>query len=98
VTGTSFRVKAGKIWGDGSTPKVLWEIVEDAAARAGERLASRDLRRYARLGHLAGGELDQIRFLLDPVSIQTTERYFGCKQRLRSAGNHRLGIEPESGS
>lgn len=92
--------KAGKIWGDGMTPKVLWEIVKDAASRAGiERLAPHDLRRTcARLCHLAGGELDQIQFLLGHVSIQTTERYLGCKQKLRSAVNDRLGIEPESGS
>ncbi|MGH9663838.1 MAG: tyrosine-type recombinase/integrase [Bryobacteraceae bacterium] len=92
--------KAGKIWGDGMTPKVLWEIVKDAAARAViERLAPHDLRRTcARLCHLAGGELDQIQFLLGHVSIQTTARYLGCKQKLRSAVNDRLGIEPESGS
>ena len=48
-------------WDDGMTPKVLWEIVNDAAARVGiERLAPRDLRSTrARLCHLAGGELDQ---------------------------------------
>jgi hypothetical protein len=39
---------------------------------------------------LAGGELDQIRFLLGHVSIQTTERYLGC------AVNDRLGIEPDA--
>jgi hypothetical protein len=44
---------------------------------------------------LAGGELDQIRFLLGHVSIQTTERYLGCKQRLRCAVSDRLGIEPD---
>jgi hypothetical protein len=38
----------------------------------------------ARLSHAAGGEPEQIRFLLWHVSIQTTERYLG-KQRIRSA-------------
>jgi hypothetical protein len=40
-----------------------------------------------RLCYLAGGELDQIQFLLGHVSIQTTERYVGCKQKLRFAVN-----------
>ncbi len=30
------------------------------------------------------------------TSIQTTERYLGCKQKLRSAVNDRLGIEPDA--
>ena len=33
-------------------------------------------------------------FLLGHVSVQTTERYIGCKQRLKVAVNDRLGIEP----
>jgi site-specific recombinase XerD len=44
---------------------------------------------------LAGGELDQIQFLLGHVSILTTERYLGCKQKLSCAVNL-LGIEPEA--
>jgi integrase len=89
--------KTGRVWGTGMTPKVLWEIVRKAASRAGiEKLAPHDLRRScARLCHLAGGELDQIQFLLGHVSIQTTERYLGCKQKLRVAVNDRIGIEPE---
>ena len=98
--GPVFRAinKAGCIWGDGMSPKVLWDVVRSAAARAGiEKLAPHDLRRtFARLCHLAGGELDQIQFLLGHVSIQTTERYLGCKQRLRIAVNDRLGIEPNT--
>ena len=96
--GRLFRAinKAGKIWGTGRTPKVLWEVVRKAAKTADiEKLAPHDLRRTcARLCHLAGGELDQIQFSLGHVSIQTTERYLGCKQRLRHAVNDKLGIEP----
>jgi integrase len=90
--------KSGRVWGNGMTAKVLWEVVREAASRAGiEKLAPHDLRRTcARLCHLAGGELDQIQFLLGHVSIQTTERYLGCKQKLRDAVNDRMGIEPEA--
>ncbi len=31
-----------------------------------------------------------------PFSIQTTERYLGCKQRISSAVNDRIGIEPRA--
>jgi hypothetical protein len=40
--GTVFRSinKSGSVWGDGMTPKVLWEVVKAAASRAGiEKLA-----------------------------------------------------------
>ena len=98
--GPVFRAinRAGRVWGEGMSPKVLWDVVRAAARRAGiEKLAPHDLRRTcARLCHLAGGELDQIQFLLGHVSIQTTERYLGCKQRLRCAVNDRLGIEPDA--
>jgi integrase len=66
--GTLFRSinKTGRVWGTGMTPKVLWEVVRVAATRAGiDKLAPHDLRRScARLCHVAGGELDQIQFLL----------------------------------
>ena len=68
--GPVFRAinKAGRVWGDGMTPKVIWEIVKTADARAGiDKLAPHDLRRTCtRLCHLAGGELEQIQFLLGP--------------------------------
>jgi integrase len=95
--GTVFRAinKVGRVWGDGMSPKVLWDVVRAAAARSGiDKLAPHDLRRTcARLCHLAGGELDQIQFLLGHVS---TEPYLGCKQRLRCAVNDRLEIEPDA--
>jgi integrase len=40
--------------------------------------------------HVAGGELEQIQFLLGHASVQTTERYLGCKQRLSEAVNDRI--------
>jgi hypothetical protein len=41
-------------------------------------------------------QLDQIRFLCGHVSIQTTERYLECKQKLRCAVNDTMGLEPEA--
>jgi site-specific recombinase XerD len=96
--GKIFRrvTKMGRILGEGMTEKAVWHIVKDSAKRIGlEKLAPHDLRRTcARLCHAAGGELEQIQFLLGHISIQTTERYLGCKQRIRSAVNDRIGIEP----
>ena len=73
-------------------------MVKQASASCGlSNIAPHDLRRTcARLCHLAGGELEQIQFLLGHISVQTTERYLGCKQRLRNAVNDKLGIEPQS--
>ena len=51
-------------------------------------------RSCARLCRAAGGELEQIQFLLGHVSVQTTERYLGCTQRISSAVNDNIGIEP----
>ena len=57
------------------------------------RLAPHDLRRTcARLCHGAGNELEQIQFLLGHASVQTTERYIGCKQKLKDAVNDGFGI------
>jgi integrase len=96
--GKIFRgvTKMGHTLGEGMTEKAIWHIVRDLAKRIGmEKLAPHDLRRTcARLCHVAGGELEQIQFLLGHVSIQTTERYLGCKQRIQSAVNDRIGIEP----
>ena len=88
--------RKGSVWGQGITEKVVWHIVRDSAKRAGiQKLAPHDCRRScARLCHAAGGELKQIQFLLGHVSVETTERYLGCKQRLRHAVNDKIGLEP----
>ena len=103
TSGTLLRSinKAGRIWGVGFSPKVIWGVVKEKAKVCEiPSLAPHDLRRTCvRLCHQAGGELEQIQFLLGHVSVQTTERYLGCKQRFRNAVNDRIGLEPDpSGS
>jgi site-specific recombinase XerD len=86
-----------RIWGEGLSVKAVWHVVKDSAKQAGlPDIAPHDLRRScARLCQTAGGELEQIQFLLGHVSIQTTERYLGSKQRIRYAVNDHIGIEPD---
>lgn len=88
----------GAVWGTEVTEKVVWHVVKEYAKRLGvSKLAPHDLRRScARLCHSAGGELEQIQFLLGHVSVQTTEKYLGCKQRLREAVNDQIGIGPRT--
>src|SRR5947209_2919603 len=87
-------------WLTAEQGQALWQAPDHQRLK-GKRdralLAPHDLRRTcARLCHASGGELEQIQFLLGHVSVQTTERYLGCKQRIRSAVNDRIGIEPNS--
>jgi len=97
--GPIFRAinKAGRIATNGFSPKVIWGVVKQACSACGlGKVAPHDLRRTcARLCHERGGELEQIQFLLGHISVQTTERYLGCKQRLRNAVNDSIGIEPD---
>jgi site-specific recombinase XerD len=88
--------RKGTVWGTEVTEKVVWHVVKEYSGRLGiSKLAPHDLRRScAWFCHDSGGELEQIQFLLGHVSVQTTEKYLGCKQRLREAVNDRIGIEP----
>ena len=88
--------RRGSLWSDGITEKVIWHAVKEAERKAGiPRLSPHDCRRTcARLCRAAGGELEQIQFLLGHVSVETTERYLGCKQRLQGAVNDHIGLEP----
>ena len=94
--GRLFRAirKNGVLWGHGLTQNVVWYVVKQCAERAGiQKLSPHDLRRTcARLCHEAGGELEQIQFLLGHASVLTTERYIGCKQQLGQAVNDRIQL------
>jgi integrase len=86
--------KSGAREDAGVTTDAVWCAVKCYAKRIGfDHLAPHDLRRTcARLCHSAGGELEQIQFLLGHASVQTTERYIGCRQNFREAGNDRFRI------
>ena len=85
--------KGGKI-GDTLSDWAVWSVVERAAKEIGvERFGAHDLRRTcAKLCRKAGGDLEQIKFLLGHSSIQTTERYLGSEQEIVIAVNDNLGL------
>jgi len=86
--------KGGKIDGEFLSDWAIWSIVEQAAKQIGiERFGAHDLRRTcAKLCRKAGGDLEQIKFLLGHSSIQTTERYLGSEQEIAIAVNDNLGL------
>ena len=55
-----------------------------------------DRRTCAKLCHDSGGELEQIQFLLGHASVQTTERYLGCKQNLGHPVNDRFELRTDT--
>jgi integrase len=93
--GRVFRAvsRHGTPWGKGISENVIWYVVRRCAERTQlEHLAPPDLRRTcAKLCHTAGGEIEQIQFLLGHASVLTTERYLGCKQNLEEPVNDRFG-------
>jgi site-specific recombinase XerD len=93
--GRIFRAvsRHGTAWGKGITENVIWYVVRRCAERTQlDHLAPHDLRRTcAKLCHTAGGEIEQIQFLLGHASVLTTERYLGCKQNLEEPINDRFG-------
>ncbi len=86
--------KGGKKIGEGLSDWAVWSIVEQAAKEIGiEQFGAHDLRRTcAKLCRKAGGDLEQIKFLLGHSSVQTTERYLGSEQDIAIAVNDDLGI------
>lgn len=100
TTGPIFRAinKAQRVGESGFSPKVIWGGVKAGCSECGlGNVAPHDLRRTcARLCHEAGGELEQIQFLLGHVSVRTTECYLGCnndsemRSTIESASNLRI--------
>jgi integrase/recombinase XerD len=84
--------KNGSFRGDSLSASGVWKIVLEYARTAGiGKLTPHDLRRScAKLCQRAGGDLQQIQFLLGHSSIQTTERYLGGQQEIERAVNDRL--------
>ncbi len=97
--GRIFRAVArtDKVWGKGISQNVVWYVVRTCCERAGlTHIAPHDLRRTcAKLCHSHGGELEQIQFLLGHASVQTTERYLGCKQNLQHPVNDAFDLQPK---
>ncbi len=85
--------KGGKV-GDSLSDWAIWAVVTEAAKEIGiENFGAHDLRRTcAKLCRKAGGDLEQIKFLLGHSSIQTTERYLGSEQDIAVAVNDSLGL------
>ena len=85
--------EGGKV-GEGLSDWAVWDIVQQSAKQIGiERFGAHDLRRTcAKLCRKAGGDLEQIKFLLGHSSIGTTERYLGSEQEIATAVNDNLGL------
>ncbi len=86
--------KGGKRIGNGLSDWAVWDVVQRSAKEIGiERFGAHDLRRTcAKLCRKAGGDLEQIKFLLGHSSIQTTERYLGAEQEIAVAVNDSIGL------
>ncbi len=86
--------KGGKKIGEGLSDWAVWSVVEQSAKQIGiEHFGAHDLRRTcAKLCRKAGGDLEQIKFLLGHSSIQTTERYLGSEQEIAVAVNDAIGL------
>ena len=81
--------RKGRLLGAELSDWAIWSVVGDSARALGiENFGAHDLRRTcAKLCRKAGGDLEQIKFLLGHSSIQTTERYLGSEQEIAVAVN-----------
>jgi len=89
------RAKAGRYgFGAGCVARRK-AVCESSGASSG---APHDLRRLALNSAMRAGRTGADPILTRICFRQTTERYLGCKQRIRGAVNDNIGIEPQPGS
>jgi len=79
----------------GFTPKVIWSIVKERRPIAVSR-ESRPMICDERARSCATKPVANWSRSPGHVSVQTTERYLGTKQRFRNAVNDHIGLEPGS--
>jgi integrase len=86
--------KGSRLGEEGLSDWAVSSVVEQSAKQIGiEHFGAHDLRRTcAKLCRKAGGDLEQIKFLLGHSSIQTTECYLGSEQEIAIAVNDNLGL------
>lgn len=92
--GPIFRAinKAGRVAPAGFGPKVIWSVVTAACRDCGlSGVAPMICGGHAPACAMTRAAIEQIQYLLGHESVQTTERYIGCKHRLRNAVNDRIG-------
>ncbi|MFZ0394866.1 MAG: tyrosine-type recombinase/integrase [Terracidiphilus sp.] len=96
LSGSIFRhvLKNGRALNLGLSAWAIWDVVVTTAAKAGiGHLGPHDLRRTsAKQCRKAGGDLEQVQFLLGHEDLSTTARYLNSTQDIRAAVNDRLSF------
>ena len=85
MAGCCVGFKSGKVNGDTLSDWAVWSAVDQSSQQIGiERFGAHDLRwTCAKLCRKNDGDREQIKFLLEHSSIETTERYLGRIRRSR---------------
>jgi hypothetical protein len=74
--------------------RLAYEATDCGLLSADLAAGIRRVKGVKKLGVRLGNWLTAEQGQLGHVSVQTTESYLGCKQRIRSAVNDSIGIEP----
>ena len=104
TSGPHFTDSHGKAGAGYAALRTVQPLADGAATGSIRHSAGFGIASYAACGIDGGrapgcatwreGNWNRSSFSSDTSQIQTTERYLGCKQRIRSAVNDQIGIEP----